>query len=243
MNNIDIKQYKVNILKFLSDRKMCIDDLKTYTMEDYYDIAKSIYIIIWGDYLSNQYAIPDLIDYTSFDAGDNKYGGETINTFSNFFGNKAKIENIFGKNLTKYEEVIINLFEQKYQTIGNFMVLPKGKRQDKKTEVLNNIKNRLDKDLADTFFYYLFETDDLIDLRGKERNKFYFKEIKNPEIFCEKNFLEPFFEPVTFKVKKNFFNRNLEPKDFAIDYIQKAIFVIDYRAERICAILKERLKS
>ena len=65
-NIIDLSQYKIKILRFLSDRRMCIDDLKTFKMEDCDDVAKWIYVVIWGDYLDNEFRSKNLC---GFDCG------------------------------------------------------------------------------------------------------------------------------------------------------------------------------
>ena len=206
---LNINEYKIKILRFLSDNRMCIDDLKTYTMEDYYDIAKWIYIVLWCDLTDNKYSLPNLIDVTSFDFGDNKYGGDTMNPIkeSNY-----------------------------YLTIGNFMILPKGKAFNKYT-TLNRYRNK-GSGYNDDFLKFLQQIDNMykLNLHKKNTNKIDSNNIWEQLFVANQSYFNYFPDFSSF-INKNLLN------DWKLLEENKKEKFVEKRAERICAILKERLKS
>lgn len=228
--------------------EFCFEDLKTnkdgkygkrsiYRVSDDMDslrLARMIYYLVWGEYDGNDYAIISLKDVdNTFDAviKGGKYGGETINTYSTLFGsNDEKANEIFVGSIPKE----VKVFRTKYLTLGNFMVLPKGEKLVSKT--LNQKKEHYG-DYADKFYCKLFDPNDMdVYPLGKQCGL-------NPKDFCTKNFLEPFFDIPNSYIPKIVFDYSItDSKEFALDYIKKASNIIDYRADRICAILKERLK-
>ena len=258
MKKGDFKFCKDKINEFLNKNNKDIDFLKDFSFlefrnsdryfdykeyyyseghEDNFQLARFIYIVLWGYRSNNDYAIPCLNNaWDSF--GENLYCGETINTYSTLIGeNDEKIK----VTLSKKEQDILKSFREKYLTIGNFMVLPKQKPIGN-AQTLNQIKGSLYyNDLADKFYFDLFESKILDAYAHENRLK--------ANDFCKKFFLEPYFDLTNGKCKpKIIFNHSFREngntyKDFIIDYATKAINIINYRAERICAILKDRLKS
>ena len=209
-------------------------------------LLRVVYCLVWGDYQNNCFALPNLTDANESFGTEGGYGCETINTYSTCFGSQS--EKIKYYDFDDEEKNIIELFRKRYLTIGNFMVLPK-KEKNESGHSLNQIKGWKKygyKDFADLFFYDLFETD-ILDRLKKGNNEFYFENI-NAKIFCKKNFLELYFNTENkYKAIKNVFAHKLTEKDktdkdFLLDFAKKSIAIIDYRADRICEILKERLK-
>ncbi len=82
-------------------------------------LARIIYYILWGNHKYNEYGLPNLYDAEringgSFDVGEDKYGCDTLITTEIFNGDK---------------------------TIGNFIILPKGKvKYCLKTTTLNQYR-------------------------------------------------------------------------------------------------------
>lgn len=199
--------------------------------EDGTYLAHLIYVIVWGNWQFNTYGL----EYVDGAWKSLIYGGETINTYDTLIGeNYIKIKD----RLKDSDKEILEKFKTKYLTIGNFMVLPKIYLDN---QTINQIKGCQYKDLMDIFLYNLFDNN----------SKFY-ELVKINKLdkkdFCIKNFLEPYFDiannykPVKI-YRLNKLNKDDEiTKEFVIDYVKKAISIIDYRAERICAILKERLQ-
>lgn len=195
--------------------------------EDGTYLAHLIYVIIWGNWEFNAYGI----DYVDGAWKSSMYGGETINTYATLIG---KIK----ETIDDKENEIIEKFKIKYLTIGNFMVLPKIYFNN---QTLNQIKGCQYKDLMDIFLYNIFDNNSKFQELVESHNL-------NSKDFCIKNFLEPYFdiannytpiEVIYHNGELN--NNNIYNKDFVLDYVIKSMNIIDYRAERICAILKDRL--
>ena len=207
-------------------------DLAEYHCEDNKIIMQCIYYVVWNSFKDNIYSLPEL--YSIDDVTDGKYGGETINTYSTYFGSDDEKLKLYEFN--DNEKQIIKTFREKYLTIGNFMLLPK----EKNNQSLNQIKCHYG-DYADLFYYDLFETGKLNEI--KQKNNFYFDKI-NAKEFCTKNFLEPYFyiQNNTYFINKNIFMRDslCEKKDFLVNYAKKSCEIINYRAYKICCILNER---
>lgn len=273
MNIEECKDYVRNFLKNNSknsEPKEQLNWLKTYNFyalakeesknkhveEDFTELAKAIYFILWHKSEDNEYSLPML---TSWENMEDYYGGETINTFNTLFQSEfvgiQKFVPVTEENAKFYLNVI--KFRINYLTIGNFMLLPKLLCNNSSLNTLKGFNSKY-RDYADLFFYDLFETTNLKDL--KEVNDFYFKKIGSKE-FCEKNFLEPYFGNGKFKIvfgvneektqypnypyfywNTRVIDKN-EYKEFAKDYIAKANNIIEYRANKICEILEKELFS
>lgn len=188
-------------------------------------LARLIYCIVCGDYENNDYALPDLTDVHKSFGQNGKYGCETINNYTHWSNNKIE-KPLFDNN----EQKIIDIFMNKFYTIGNFMPLQKKINN----EYWNCQKGLLYNDLPDKFYIDKLNKVAIGDCFTKD--------------FCKKNFLEPYFDITNNKYQaREVFRHSLREydnlnKDFLFDFAAKSIAIIDYRAERICAILKDRLK-
>ena len=230
--------------------------------EDSTKLAKEIYYVIWGNFENNKYTLPEL---NSIENLNQYYGGETINTFNSLFqedleGIKFYIQKEENPNL--YNQ--IEHFREKYLTIGNFMLLPKNSVNGYTLNTKKGSYHFRYKDYCDLFFYDLFETDKLNDL--KESNRIYFKYINNAKTFFEKNLLyekgkfEEFFDGKKPKISylheekyypfywwkysdENKKEHSADYKKFVENYIHTAEKMINYRADKICDILSERLSN
>lgn len=86
-------------------------------------LARIIFFLIHIDYNNNEFAIPGLISFSDLGSGYKyKYRGDTINTYSTLFGSENKGKDKFFTD--KNERAEIDKFRRKYQTIGNFFILP-----------------------------------------------------------------------------------------------------------------------
>jgi len=199
--------------------------------EDNFQLAKFIYILLWGDRDDNkEYTHNELKNaWASFSSSDGGlYGGETINNYTPWLGQNGKEP----KGLNSHEKEIIYIFKKKYTTIGNFMVLPKRIKWKDNDVYINNKKGSY-KDLPDLFYKDLF----------KYNNSLIAKD------FCLKNFLELYFDidNDSYRAKDVFRhelrkNDNLN-KDFILDFAKKSIEIIDYRAEKMISRLKEIMEK
>ncbi len=224
------------------------------------DLAKWIYYIIWHDSTDNAYALKNLKCLDNI-GPDCTYRGETINSFKNIFGENFKYIAKFGL----YKKDIYDELLKKISTIGNFMLLP-GETENRQS--LNNLKNSCCKDFPDLFFYRLYPQGKLINI-DDNTDIFKFVSEKNKgilpqefKVFSIKNILESFtylendeyfpkiiyseeckpYDTLNLGAIKNVENYKDYYKNFLQLYVPRAIEMINDRAKRIGAILKERLK-
>ena len=228
--------------------------------EDATVLADMIYLVAYHDKL------PDLKTLNDIDG--TKYRGETINTFNNLF--KSELEGLkefvphTEDNQYFYFKVLE--FREKYLTMGNFMLLPNDGKENKeksRKDSLNMLKQDLCRDYADIFFFKLYNDDEkkIKEAREFKANKEYFKEISNIETFCKVNFLGDYIDnnnnpKIVFNHKDitkpyvwykhiaayTYMNSVTEEeyKEFALNYINKSILIIQKRAELICRELKKK---
>lgn len=265
---MNLEECKIYLKNFLDkkcknkDLDSQLEWLKTYKFtrengvdEDSTTLAKAIYFIIWHTSKNNKYSLPLL---TSWQSMEENYGGETINTFNTLFQ-----ENLEGAKLyipetenEFYEKV--KEFQNLYLTIGNFMLLPKGKSSGATLNTKKGSYNFRYKDYCDLFLFDLFETNNLDDL--KDVNKEYFENLTKEEFF-KKNFLKDYYENNKPKIIFQHYNddgkyypyywwqfRNTqahsdEYRNFALTYIEEATKIINYRANKMTKILRQRLKG
>lgn len=267
---MNLEECKIYLKNFLNEK--CknkdlgsqLEWLKTYKFtrengvdEDSTTLAKTIYFIIWHTSEHNEYSLPLLTNWQSM---EENYGGETINTFNTLFQ-----DNLEGAK--KYVQVNddefykeVEKFQNLYLTIGNFMLLPKGKSNGATLNTKKGSYNFRYKDYGDLFLFDLFETNNLDDL--KEANKEYFENLSKEEFF-KKNFLEDFYknnQPIIIfnhdyyngkyypmywwkYSEKNPKNHSNEYKDFALKYIEKATKIINYRANKMTKRLLQQLNG
>lgn len=221
----------------------------TQTDEDAMPLAKFIYFVLWSeDMPNNEYSLESLRD-NAYDINYGEiYGSETINTYVSLFGEFCKEETEYkAKNLPKIKKIFdtdeelcdkIDKFLDKCFTIGNFMLLPKDKKFENQT--LNQRKGMKSNgffDFADLFYYDLFNS------KLNEKCQLATND------FCKNNFLEDYFniEGEEYKPKKVFLHDEYRQKGltkgFISNYVTEATRIIESRSERICNILKERLKD
>ncbi len=111
--------------------------------EDEAYIIRVIYFLLWGNKL------PNLEKFESLSGG--LYRGDVINTYNTLFGSPATDTVLLDKyNLTNVEKENIKLFYRKYNSIGNFHLLPSIVGQGS----LNQWRGRC---LGDYFDKFLFE--------------------------------------------------------------------------------------
>lgn len=264
---MNLEECKIYLKNFLDkkyknkDLASQLEWLKTYKFtrengvdEDSTTLAKAIYFTIWHTSKNNKYSLPLL---TSWQSMDENYGGETINTFNTLFQDNLEGAKKYVKvNDEFYKEV--EKFQNLYLTIGNFMLLPKGKSNGATLNTKKGSYNFRYKDYCDLFLFDLFETNNLDDL--KEANKEYFENLSKEEFF-KKNFLDVIYENNKPKIIFQHYNddgkyypyywwqfrktqaHSDEYKKFAQTYIEEATKIIDYRADVIKGILLRRLNG
>lgn len=209
-------------------------------------IAKAIYWLLWKDK-----GLPEFGEF-NFDLEKNSYSGDTINTYNTLFGgseeNKKRVLNILNFNENEIKE--LNVFYRKYQTIGNFYILPKNTI---KRESLNTYRGKRWNDFFDIFLQVL--DSGLNDVESVEKsfgellkiNDFFFAFINHSiNDFCNLFYLSD--EEENYNYINDFkligaglhfshtmlCEKNKETyKDFALDYIRKASKLIEKRSKVI----------
>ena len=225
---------------------------------DHTRLAYAIDKLLYGDL-----NIPDFIL-------DKTYTGDTINTFRTLFGNRfnypdngeIKIEKDF--EFDENQKRKRNDFFYKYQTIGNFYILPSDTvLYGLKSQSINTYRGTVSnwKDYFDVFVGKLEkclqsreETEDELFLKKllqvKTNKKFFFD-------YCEGNignFYEVFrldgYSSELFKHEKNYYYGHYRYKgdielykEFAFDYVDKATALIDQRAKILIGILEKKMKD
>lgn len=212
-------------------------------------IARAIYFLIWKDLL------PELDKLDDIGTGK-KYRGDHLNTFNTLFG-----RDYIGLNKYADDEELKKKakgFNEKYQTIGNFMLLPNKSLTDKIT--LNTYRGTCS--WHDYFDIFLSELEKCLNKYASnetlkalvECNSIYFQEINTIQKFRDVNYLEKYFENDAVKI---FFNKcifhwqkkeeNLTEEDkqeyvkFAKNYIDIASLIIDDRAIKMISALNNKL--
>lgn len=249
------------------EKNKCIEYSYGSNSKDVWDcddthLARVILFLIHSERDNNEYSIPNLNNFIDIGSGYRyKYRGDTLNTYSTLFGSKNQ-----GLKYFNNEEDIkkIEKFRSKYVTIGNFMLLPalsiKLDSEIRKWDSINTFRgtNEHYKDFFDLFLYkFLDKHDDFKPWReydGDEKTiiKDYFEVMDNKDEFIKRNILECYFDD-----KNKFIHSDTENpycwwientdksqyRNFAIDYITKATNIINYRADKICEILKKIYKN
>ncbi len=224
--------------------------------EDSTTLAKAVYFIIWHNHKDNEYSLPLLTDWQKM---EEVYGGESINTFNSLFQeslNGAKLYISEQEDSEFYEKA--KEFQTLYLTIGNFMLLPKGKVDGRTLNTKKGSYNFKYKDYCDLFLFDLFETSVLDEF--KEANKEYFTELSKTEFFkrnflndyCKNNRVSIIFEhdydggryyPLYWWKYKNPKEHSEEYRKFALNYIEEASRIIKHRAEIMTDILYFRINN
>lgn len=177
--------------------------------EDNIYLARLIYMLLFGD------TLPNLNDiHKSFEAGDDKYGGDTLN----------KIDSSY------------------YLTIGNFMVLPKGKvtvenNTGKATYTLNQYRGPFS-GFNDDLYKFINIIKKLYNNKTDIENKIWQELFKNNkdyfDTFKRSNPKDPFQQ----FIETNFLEGWEKLKDKNPEVIEN---FIKERGQKICNILLEKL--
>lgn len=225
-------------------------------------LARIVYFLIHRDEENNEYALPNLINFSDIGSGYKyKYRGDTINTYSTLFGSKNQGYEIFFKLCNVEDERVAN-FRNRYVTMGNFILLPATTVQlnpdTRKWYSMNSYRgtNERYRDYFDLFISRLM-SNDCIDFKlwkEQEELKDYFNFMKDKGKFIKANILEDYFNMETQQAISNLFkhkdteapycwftNNNIEDtkyREFALNYIDKATEIIKHRACKISNLLK-----
>lgn len=225
-------------------------------------LARIVYFLIHRDEENNEYALPNLINFSDIGSGYKyKYRGDTINTYSTLFGSKNQGYEIFFKLCNVEDERVAN-FRNRYVTMGNFILLPATKVQlnpdIRKWYSMNSYRgtNERYRDYFDLFISRLM-SNDCIDFKlwkEQEELKDYFNFMNDKCKFIKANILENYFNMETHQAIPNLFNHkdkeapyywymdnkidDIEYRQFALCYIDKATEIIRNRACKISNILK-----
>ena len=221
---------------------------KTYEDGDCTKLAYAIDWIVWGNELKK--IVPN---YSEEDLFQEKcFSGDTICTFNTLFGSTEEIFNSVVKKLRiDSSEMMekIKQFKQKYQTIGNFSLLP---NKSINGQTLNKFRGRYWgwKDYFDIFLFELnkalngeYENIDFYEIL--KENDFFFSTFKTAEKYCEVFFLDDSFRLSGTHFNHNMLNeKNIDSyKNFINEYTTKSINLIDIRSKKIIMRLKEELKN
>ena len=224
------------------------DNNKTYEDGDCTKLAYAIDWIVWRKELKSiipNYSEDDLFQEINF-------SGDTICTFNTLFGSTCELFSTVVTQLKIENTEIkqkIEQFRQKYQTIGNFSLLP-NKSIDGQT--LNKYRGRYWgwKDYFDIFLLELNkalhrECENIDFCEIVKENDFFFSKIKTVKNYCNMFFIDD-----TFSLSGVHFNHNMlndynidSYKNFINEYITKSINLIDVRSRKILTKLKEELKN
>lgn len=224
------------------------------------ELAKAIYVLIWGNDNNVEYKLPDC-SFENIGTGL-KYRGDTLNTFNTLFD-----KNIWWANETNEEiEVkdkefadLVNGFKKIYLTIGNFSILPNKIPKGKKgINSLNCYRGKVFRDYYDLFLDEFRKCFPESKEKTKkeylqtlyDENKFYFDEINTFEKFVNKNFLRGYFKDGDTKKLNVIFEKKLAYRDsksvdsykeFAKLYIETATLIIKNRSKEMIKILEKTL--
>lgn len=225
-------------------------------------LARIVYFLIHRDEENNEYALPNLINFSDIGSGYKyKYRGDTINTYSTLFGSKNQGYEIFFKLCNVEDERVAN-FRNKYVTMGNFILLPATTVQlnpdTRKWHSMNSYRgtNERYRDYFDLFISRLM-SNDCIDFKlwkEQEELKDYFNFMNDKCKFIKANILENYFNMETHQAIPNLFKHkdkeapyywymdnkidDIQYRQFALYYIDKATEIIRNRACKISNILK-----
>ncbi len=176
--------------------------------EDNFPIAKFIYMLIWGDYDDNEptYRLPELYYACDVNCLYNmqNYSSDTMNPIRD----------------SKY-----------YQTIGNFMLLPKNNYEKYYFNTYRHQKYR------DNFIVFLQQMETLFENKNKDiifnnlktANGVYFEKIGNFKNFIKINYLEDFIQYLN--KDSNYLYQNMEELEG----------IILKRSNLLCNSLKQKL--
>ena len=225
-------------------------------------LARIVYFLIHRDEENNEFALPNLINFSDIGSGYKyKYRGDTINTYSTLFGSKNQGYEIFFKLCNVEDERVAN-FRNKYVTMGNFILLPATTVQlnpdTRKWHSMNSYRgtNERYRDYFDLFISRLM-SNDCIDFKlwkEQEELKDYFNFMNDKCKFIKANILENYFNMETPQAIPNLFKHkdkeapyywymdnkidDIQYRQFALYYIDKATEIIRNRACKISNILK-----
>lgn len=225
-------------------------------------LARIVYFLIHRDEENNEYALPNLINFSDIGSGYKyKYRGDTINTYSTLFGSKNQGYEIFFKLCNVEDEGVAN-FRNRYVTMGNFILLPATTVQlnpdTRKWYSMNSYRgtNERYRDYFDLFISRLM-SNDCIDFKlwkEQEELKDYFNFMNDKCKFIKANILENYFNMETHQAIPNLFKHkdkeapyywymdnkidDIQYRQFALRYIDKATEIIRNRACKISNILK-----
>ena len=225
-------------------------------------LARIVYFLIHRDEENNEYALPNLINFSDIGSGYKyKYRGDTINTYSTLFGSKNQGYEIFFKLCNVEDERVAN-FRNRYVTMGNFILLPATTVQlnpdTRKWHSMNSYRgtNERYRDYFDLFISRLM-SNDCIDFKlwkEQEELKDYFNFMNDKCKFIKANILENYFNMETPQAIPNLFKHkdkeapyywymdnkidDIQYRQFALYYIDKATEIIRNRACKISNILK-----
>lgn len=225
-------------------------------------LARIVYFLIHKDEENNEFALPNLINFSDIGSGYKyKYRGDTINTYSTLFGSKNQGYEIFFKLCNVEDERVAN-FRNKYVTMGNFILLPATTVQlnpdTRKWHSMNSYRgtNECYRDYFDLFISRLMNND-CIDFKlwkEQEELKDYFNFMNDKCKFIKANILENYFNMETHQAISNLFKHkdkeapyywymdnkidDIQYRQFALYYIDKATEIIRNRACKISNILK-----
>lgn len=225
-------------------------------------LARIVYFLIHRDEENNEYALPNLINFSDIGSGYKyKYRGDTINTYSTLFGSKNQGYEIFFKLCNVEDERVAN-FRNRYVTMGNFILLPATTVQlnpdTHKWYSMNSYRgtNERYRDYFDLFISRLM-SNDCIDFKlwkEQEELKDYFNFMNDKCKFIKANMLENYFNMETHQAIPNLFKHkdkeapyywymdnkidDIQYRQFALCYIDKATEIIRNRACKISNILK-----
>lgn len=225
-----------------------------------------------GDHTRLAYAIDKLLygdlKIPNFILGQT-YRGDTINTFRTLFGNRffykengeTQVEIDF--KFTETQKKIRNAFFYKYQTIGNFLVLPYGTAlYGLKSQSINTFRGSVS-NWKDYFDVFIGKLEKCLQSREEFQDELFLRKLLQTEInkefffdYCEGN-IEKFYKVFIlegyssniFKHGQNYYGHfkykgDIDSyKEFAFDYIDKATVLIDRRSEQIIKILEEKLNN
>lgn len=252
-NDIDrLKHFNFSLLE--SDKEFGNSD--GYFDEDDSKIAKAIYCLVW------QTNLPDL---KIENIGSEKlYRGDTLNTFNTLFGKKNELGKFMGVDKFSIQDTdfhkLIEDFHKRYLSIGNFILLPNISAPKTHSPTINTYRGICSwRDYFDKFLTELnlcYQNSDKKDESLSELfnlNNFYFSHIETMDKFNKINFLSPYFEndktikalfsPYLYhwqmkNISDEYRNRYIS---FSKNYISKVLEIIDYRADIIISILKNRV--
>lgn len=264
LNNL--KEFNFETLKLLTKR----NEKKKYVNISNFDsdnteIARAITYVVMQD------VIEDNIEKIDTKMLDDKYRLDTMNSFNTILTRnlrdnigfnckdvelpdllkvESKFKNEYDK-LDKYIEIKekIIVFHKKYHTIGNFMLLPQIRENNKDRRTLGFYKNNSCEDSLVNFLNEIGSENKSQRLEELiEKNKYYFdkdcfkKDDKlsfNFEKFIEINFLEG-YEKIPSYSQYDIEDR-LEYKDKLEKYIDESIIFIDKRTDIIIEVLNKVL--